>query len=206
MELRLGTMTELAWGALFGLLFMAMGPIQSIAVFRRVGKEDNNAVVRAPAVRSSALVGTAFVITVLIENALLVSWGVSFPALIGAGGIVLMVLSLQGLIAPAARPASLDPEQTNPTSRAFPSHRRLSSSFLRHVVYGRGNQSTYRCNGALPDCSQLIGYASVKSELARYRSRAATPFRGRMWGTVTRSCTPVYTRRCDNGLRFPNEY
>lgn len=79
-------MNGMPWGALFGLLFMTMGPIRAIAVFGRVGAADDDPAVRALAVRSSALVAAAFVMTVLIGDAVLAAGGVWFPALIGAGG------------------------------------------------------------------------------------------------------------------------
>lgn len=30
-------MTEFPWGAMFGLLFMTMGPVRALAVFSKVG-------------------------------------------------------------------------------------------------------------------------------------------------------------------------
>ena len=33
-------MSEMPWGALFGLLFMTMGPIRAIAVFSKVGESE----------------------------------------------------------------------------------------------------------------------------------------------------------------------
>lgn len=33
-------MTELPWAALFGLMFMTMGPIRAIAVFSKIGESD----------------------------------------------------------------------------------------------------------------------------------------------------------------------
>ena len=113
-------MTGMPWVALFGLLFMTMGPMRAVAIFSSVGDSDDAPIVRALATRSSALVAAAFVLTVLVGNAVLTAWGVSFPALIGAGGVVLMVLSLQALLAPAAPAPTLDPERTSPAGIAFP--------------------------------------------------------------------------------------
>lgn len=113
-------MTGMPWGALFGLLFMTMGPIRAIAVFSRVGERDDAPAVRALATRAAGLVAAAFVMTVLIGNTVLTAWGVSFPALIGAAGVVLAVLSLQGLLASAAPQAVLDPARTPAAAIAFP--------------------------------------------------------------------------------------
>lgn len=113
-------MTEMPWGDLFGLLFMTMGPIRAIAVFSKVGESDAAPGVRALADRSALLVAGAFVLTVLIGNASLGAQGISFPVLIGAGGLVLVALSLQALLVPAALAPLLHPEQTPPAAIAFP--------------------------------------------------------------------------------------
>jgi small neutral amino acid transporter SnatA (MarC family) len=114
-------MNEMPWGSLFGLLFMTMGPIRAIAVYSKVGESDTAPGVRELATRSTALVAGAFLMTVLIGNAVLSAWGVSYPALIAAGGIVLVALSLQSLFAPPAAPAApLDPQAASPAAIAFP--------------------------------------------------------------------------------------
>lgn len=91
-------MTEFPWGAMFGLLFMTMGPVRALAVFSTVGESDDAPGVRALALRASALVGAAFALTVMIGNTVLENWGVAFSTLIAAGGLVLVALSLQSLL------------------------------------------------------------------------------------------------------------
>jgi small neutral amino acid transporter SnatA (MarC family) len=114
-------MTGMPWGSLFGLLFMTMGPIRAIAVYSRVGERDDAPGVRALATRSAALVAGAFLLTVLVGDAALSAWGVSFPALIAAGGVVLIALSMQALLLPAAGlPYPIDPERTPAAAIAFP--------------------------------------------------------------------------------------
>lgn len=113
-------MTAMPWGTLIGLLFMTMGPIRALAVFSRVGTQDDAVVVRALANRSAALVAAAFLLTVLVGNAVLTAWGVTFPALLGAGGLVLGALSLQALLSPTAATSVLDPERTPAAAIAFP--------------------------------------------------------------------------------------
>jgi small neutral amino acid transporter SnatA (MarC family) len=113
--------TEMPWGALFGLLFMTMGPIRAIAVFSKVGERDDAPGVRALAFRAAGLVAAAFLMTVLIGNGVLTAWGVSYPILILAGGVVLTALSLQTLLSPAAGPGtSPDPETMPAAAVAFP--------------------------------------------------------------------------------------
>jgi small neutral amino acid transporter SnatA (MarC family) len=113
--------TEMPWGALFGLLFMTMGPIRAIAVFSKVGARDDAPGVRALAFRAAGLVAAAFLMTVLIGNGVLTAWGVSYPILILAGGVVLTALSLQTLLSPAAGPGtSPDPETMPAAAVAFP--------------------------------------------------------------------------------------
>ena len=113
-------MTEMPWGTLFGLLFMTMGPIRAVAVFSGVGDGDDAPGVRTLANRSAALVAGAFVMTVIVGNAVLTAWGVSFPALIGAAGVVLLALSLQALLSPAGPSPAVDPEKTPAAAIAFP--------------------------------------------------------------------------------------
>jgi small neutral amino acid transporter SnatA (MarC family) len=115
-------MTELPWGAMFGLLFMTMGPIRALAVFSRVGESDHSPGVRSLAFRSSGLVAAAFVLTVLIGNAVLENWGVGFSTLVAAGGLVLVSLSLQALLFPASGAADpkLDPTEAQASAIAFP--------------------------------------------------------------------------------------
>jgi small neutral amino acid transporter SnatA (MarC family) len=115
-------MTELPWGAMFGLLFMTMGPIRALAVFSRVGDSDHSPGVRGLAVRSAALVAAAFVLTVLIGNTVLENWGVDFSTLIAAGGLVLVTLSLQALLFPGSGAAgpTQDPTKTPASAIAFP--------------------------------------------------------------------------------------
>lgn len=115
-------MTEMPWGAMFGLLFMTMGPIRALAVFSRVGDRDDAPGVRQLALRASGLVAAAFVLTVLIGNVVLENWGVRLSTLIAAGGLVLVTLSLQGLLSPAATGSGSpqDPAQVAPAAVAFP--------------------------------------------------------------------------------------
>jgi multiple antibiotic resistance protein len=67
------------------------------------------------------LVAGAFLLTVLVGDAVLSAWGVSFPALIGAAGFVLIALSLQALLMPSAAPtATIDPATMPAAAIAFP--------------------------------------------------------------------------------------
>ena len=113
-------MTELPWGALFGLLFMTMGPIRAIAVFSKVGESDAAPGVRALAGRAALLVAGAFALTVVIGNGVLTAWGVSFPVLIAAAGVVLVALSLQALLTLPAGGPPLDPQKVPAAAIAFP--------------------------------------------------------------------------------------
>lgn len=114
------TVFEMPWGQLFGLLFMTMGPIRAIAVFSRVGEDDAKPEVKALANRSALLVAAAFVVAVVIGLGALGAWGVSFPVLIGAGGIALFALSLRDLLTPAAPARQMDPTQVDAPTIAFP--------------------------------------------------------------------------------------
>jgi multiple antibiotic resistance protein len=108
------------WGELFGLLFMTMGPIRAIATFSVVGEDDAAPEVRALARRAAALVAGAFVVTVVIGTGVLGAWGITFPVLIGAGGVALFALSLQALLAPPAAGRRVDPGQVEAAAIAFP--------------------------------------------------------------------------------------
>jgi multiple antibiotic resistance protein len=114
-------MNEMPWGQLFGMLFMTMGPIRAIAVFSSVGDSDTAPGIRALASRSAGLVASAFLLAVLIGNAVLTAWGVSYPVLIGAAGLALFALSLQTLLTPTGGGgAALDPGTTPAAAIAFP--------------------------------------------------------------------------------------
>jgi multiple antibiotic resistance protein len=114
-------MSSFPWGAMFGLLFMTMGPVRALAVFSKVGDSDTAPGVRALAIRSAGLVCAAFLLTVLIGNGVLTAWGVSFPALIGAGGLVLVALSLQTLLLPnPVGNSTSKPETMSAAAVAFP--------------------------------------------------------------------------------------
>jgi small neutral amino acid transporter SnatA (MarC family) len=113
-------MTEVPWGQFFGLLFMTMGPIRAIAVFSRVGTDDAQPEVRSLANRSAWLVAGAFLVAILMGTGALGAWGVSFPVLIGAGGVALFVLSLQTLLSPPAQDGQLDAAKVHAASIAFP--------------------------------------------------------------------------------------
>jgi multiple antibiotic resistance protein len=90
----------LPWGTLFGLLFMTMGPIRAVAVFSGFGESDTAPGVRGLAARAAGLVGIAFAIAVLFGDQVLSRWGVGLPALIAAAGVILVVVSLQAMVAP----------------------------------------------------------------------------------------------------------
>lgn len=111
---------QMPWGQLFGLLFMTMGPIRAIAVYARVGDDDNAPEVRAMAGRAAALVAGAFALAVVVGTGALEAWGVSFPVLVGAGGVALFALSLQALLAPPAPARQIDPSQVEAAAIAFP--------------------------------------------------------------------------------------
>lgn len=114
------TVPQMPWGQLFGLLFMTMGPIRAIAVYSHVGDDDSAPEVRDMARRAAALVAGAFVLAVVIGTGALGAWGVSFPVLIGAGGVALFALSLQALLAPPAPARQIDPGQVEAAAIAFP--------------------------------------------------------------------------------------
>lgn len=90
----------LPWGTLFGLLFMTMGPIRSVAVFANIGEADDAPGVRALATRAVALVAIAFAVAIVLGDQALARWGVGIPALIAAAGIILIMLSLYSMLAP----------------------------------------------------------------------------------------------------------
>lgn len=113
-------MTEMPWGSFFGLLFMTMGPIRAIAVFSKVGESDAAPGVRALATQAALLMAGAYVLTVLVGNGVLTAWGVSFPVLIAAAGLVLMALSMQALLVPASAGPPLDATKTPAAAIAFP--------------------------------------------------------------------------------------
>ena len=114
-------MKDFPWGTLWSLMFMTMGPIRAVAVFSTVGASDDDPDVRRLAARASAIVATAFLLTVLIGNSVLVAWGVSFPVLIGTGGLILAILSLQSIlnVQPVAN-QPLDLAKTPAATIAFP--------------------------------------------------------------------------------------
>ncbi|MDD9718624.1 MarC family protein [Dinoroseobacter sp. PD6] len=114
------TLAQIPWGQLFGLLFMTMGPIRAIAVFSRVGSDDADPTVKAIARRASALVAGAFVVAVVVGLGALGAWGVSFPILIGAGGVALFALSLRDLLSQPAPARQIDPSQVDASAIAFP--------------------------------------------------------------------------------------
>ena len=97
-----------------------MGPIRAIAVFSNVGRDDADPAVKAMARNSSVLVAGAFVIAIVIGLGSLQSSGVSFPVLIGTGGVALFVMSLQALLAPVTPARQIDPAQVEAAAIAFP--------------------------------------------------------------------------------------
>jgi small neutral amino acid transporter SnatA (MarC family) len=124
-------MTEVPWGQLFGLLFMTMGPIRAIAVFSRVGADDAQPEVKSLANRSALLVAGAFLVAILMGTGALGAWGVSFPVLIGAGGVALFALSLQTLLAPPAQGGQMDAAQVHAAPSPFPASSRRSPWWSR---------------------------------------------------------------------------
>lgn len=111
---------EMDWGQLFGLLFMTMGPIRDIATFSVVGEDEALPEVKAMARHAALLVAGAFVVTVVIGKGVLGAWGITFPVLIGAGGVALFALSLQALLAPPATGRQIDPTKVEAAAIAFP--------------------------------------------------------------------------------------
>ncbi len=114
-------MKDFPWGTLWSLMFMTMGPIRAVAAFSNVGASDDAPGVQELATRASAIVAGAFLVTVLIGNSVLTAWGVSFPVLIGTGGLILAILSLQGILTVQPVPTEpLDPLKVSPATIAFP--------------------------------------------------------------------------------------
>jgi len=102
-------------------MFMTMGPIRAVAVFSNVGASDDAPGVRELATRATAIVAAAFIMTVLIGNSVLLAWGVSFPVLIGTGGLILAILSLQNILTVQSVPgAPLDATKMSAAAIAFP--------------------------------------------------------------------------------------
>ena len=76
---------------------------------------------RALASRCIALVAIAFAVAVVLGDQTLTRWGVGMPALIAAAGIVLIILSLHGMIAPPHEASPLsDVTGLRATQVAFP--------------------------------------------------------------------------------------
>ena len=112
---------ELPLGMLFGLLFMTMGPIRAVAVFATVGTDDKAPGVRPLATRAALLTALAFILAVFGGTSTLAGWDVTLPVLVGSAGVVLLALSLQSLLVPAAQgPARLDPLKLRATTLVFP--------------------------------------------------------------------------------------
>jgi len=99
---------------------MTMGPIRAIAIFSRVGTDDAQPEVKALANRSAMLVAGAFLVAILMGTGALGAWGVSFPVLIGAGGVALFALSLQTLLAPPSPGGPMDAATVHAANVAFP--------------------------------------------------------------------------------------
>jgi len=99
---------------------MTMGPIRAIATFSVVGEDDAAPEVKALAGRAAGLVAGAFVVTVLIGTGVQGAWGISFLVLIGAGGVALLAMSLQALLAPPATGRLIDPTKVEVSAIAFP--------------------------------------------------------------------------------------
>lgn len=115
------TDASLPWGTLFGLLFMTMGPIRAVAVFSNYGTSDDAPGVRPLATRAVGLVAIGFAIAVVLGDQALTRWGVGLPALIAAAGSILIVLSLQAMIAPPPAGARVsDVTEVRATQVAFP--------------------------------------------------------------------------------------
>jgi multiple antibiotic resistance protein len=100
---------SIPWGTLFGLLFMAMGPIRAVAVFGTIGGEDAHPDVRALAARAIGLAAIAFTVALLLGDQSLARWGVQLPALIMAAGIIIVVVSLHSMLSPADSPSQVLP-------------------------------------------------------------------------------------------------
>ncbi len=112
---------ELPWATLFALLFMTMGPIRAVAIFSVIGTGDKDPEVRRLARQSAFLSAVAFILAIFGGTATLVQWGVSLPTLVGSAGIVLLALSLQSLLIPAAATTGTqDPATLRPSTIVFP--------------------------------------------------------------------------------------
>jgi len=90
--------SNVPWDTLFSLLFMSMGPIHAVAVFARLGESDDDPAVRALADRSLKLLAIAFTLAVFLGNELIGAWGIKLPALVGAAGVILIVLPLHSIL------------------------------------------------------------------------------------------------------------
>lgn len=103
-------MLELAIAA-FTTLFVTVGPVEVAAIFLAVTPKETKAQRRATAIVAAIVAAAVLIMFALIGRSLLAVLGVGLPAFRTAGGILLLIMSANLLLAERSGLTSITPEE-----------------------------------------------------------------------------------------------
>ena len=85
-------------GQIFTFLFLMLVPFKIIAPFSQITKAADQAIVRRTAAQTAAFAGAALLIAAFLGHRMLRSFGIPFPILALAGGIIFFLVALQKVL------------------------------------------------------------------------------------------------------------
>jgi multiple antibiotic resistance protein len=114
----------LAHSQIFTFFFVMLGPLKLVAPFTKLTRGMEVSASRRLALKGVGIACLTGLVAAFVGQSLLVKWGVSLPALLLAGGLVLLLIALQGVLSQyVSGPAEhRDPEAPAPKgfALAFP--------------------------------------------------------------------------------------
>jgi multiple antibiotic resistance protein len=116
---------QLAYGDIFILFFLTLGPLKAILPFARVTRGTDPAFQRSVAWRGTAIATVIAVVIAVLAPFVLTNWHVSPPAIIITGGIILFYQALHIVtqtpaISPPPAGAEASPPPASPAIAIFP--------------------------------------------------------------------------------------
>lgn len=110
-------------GRLIALLFLMLGPIKIIGPFLTVTRGADPALVRGIALRATLFASLALLVAAFIGERVLGNYGIPLPVLGLAGGLILFLVALQGILAQFAHIAPPDADAGAPPPAPAPTMR-----------------------------------------------------------------------------------
>ena len=142
----------ISYSKIFTFFVVMLGPIKLLGPFVKITKGMDDATSRRLALKGFVIACLAGLAAALVGQNILFKWGVSLPALLLAGGLILLLIALKGVLSqyePRATPSAETEEPEATTLRKGPGILAFGISKHHHTVWNGRTDSDAWCFGQI---------------------------------------------------------